>query len=129
MPSAISFLQVASSAVRPLTKIPHCCTKFALGFFHPQCGRSTISASTKRIMGLLSHYLNNYLSLRLSILLKAVFPFLYKGFISLTLRWVNNLILTCSPLLIKKNLIKRSISMCQAFGQRSFRVITKLIYY
>lgn len=58
------FLQVTSSAVRPLTKIPHCCTYIILGFFRPQCGRSTVSASTQRIFGLLSHYLNNYLSPR-----------------------------------------------------------------
>ena len=27
--------QVASSAVRPLTKIPHCCTNMHWGFFRP----------------------------------------------------------------------------------------------
>ena len=39
--NSISFTQIASSAVRPLTKIPHCCTYFALGFFQTQCDRST----------------------------------------------------------------------------------------
>ena len=39
--SNLPFFQITSSAVRPLTKIPHCCTNNALGFFQTQCGRST----------------------------------------------------------------------------------------
>lgn len=31
----LPLLQVASSAVRPLTKIPHCCTNLHWGFFRP----------------------------------------------------------------------------------------------
>ena len=44
-----SFFQVTGSAFRPLTNIPHCCTKNALGFFQTQCGRST-SQSRLRLL-------------------------------------------------------------------------------
>jgi hypothetical protein len=58
------FFQITSSAVRPLTNIPHCCTYLPWDFFIPNVVDQPFSASTKRIVGLLSHYLNNYLSLR-----------------------------------------------------------------
>lgn len=35
MRTLFSFIQVASSAVRPLTNIPHCCTYLHWGFFRP----------------------------------------------------------------------------------------------
>jgi len=47
-----------------VTNIPHCCTRLPWDFFIPNVVDQPLSASTKRILGLLSHYLNNYLSLR-----------------------------------------------------------------
>ena len=80
---------------------------YALGFFHSQCGRSTISASTPRIIGQLSHYLNYYLSRQIPFPLKADLHPLSKNFkilfmrnFSLSLRSAEYLTLTCTPLLI-----------------------------
>ena len=41
----------------------------------------------------------------------------------------THLYTTFNRIRLKPNQIKRSISMCQALGQCSFRAITKLIYY
>ena len=55
-----------------------------------------------------------------------IFLFYYKEFYALLKGLFNTFLLTCTPLLFIFFINKRSISMCQAFGQRSFRAIIKL---
>lgn len=90
-----SFRQVAGSAVRPLTNIPHCCTNTYQVFFRPNVIDQLFSFD----YGIYANLFNKLLLFRNNTHLKAkLFFFQYKAFIYLTLRQLYYYLLTCTPL-------------------------------
>ena len=96
------FSEVASSVFRPLTKIPHCCTRLPWDFFVPNVVDQLFSFDYENL-GLLRSNLNNNLSRRppYVLLKRHNYPFFdYGGFFPL-FKAGSGSILTCTPLLIK----------------------------
>ena len=92
-----SFFQVTGSAFRPLTNIPHCCTKTHWGFFRPNVVDRPLSHDygyqlEKSLPFLL------LTGIKINILKRTFYSFLYIRDFSLTFRQPNYLILTCTPL-------------------------------